>query len=207
MERNLIAALAAAGLAALTLSAQAADIVSEWASVKAPAAPALKPVTVDAKTTALLMLDFMNQNCGKRPRCLATIPAMKKLLADARAHKVTVVYSLTANTTTADVIKDVAPMAEEPHVLSGPNKFRNTELEKILRDRGITTVIVTGTAANGAVLQTALGAVGRGINVIAPVDGLSSVDAFADLTTVYMFSNAPGLSAKSTLTRSDMVKF
>jgi nicotinamidase-related amidase len=207
MERNLIAALAAACLAVLALSAQAADIVSEWASVKAPAAPALKPVTVDAKTTALLMLDFMNQNCGKRPRCLATIPAMKKLLADARAHKVTVVYSLTANTTTADVIKDVAPMAEEPHVLSGPNKFRNTELEKILRDRGITTVIVTGTAANGAVLQTALGAVGRGINVIAPVDGLSSVDAFADLATVYMFSNAPGLSAKSTLTRSDMVKF
>lgn len=207
MKRNLIAALAAASLAVLALPAQAADIVSEWASVKAPAAPALKPVTVDPKTTALLMLDFMNQNCGKRPRCLATIPAMKKLLADARAYKVTVVYSLTANTTTADVIKDVAPMAEEPHVLSGPNKFRNTELEKILRDRGIATVIVAGTAANGAVLQTAFGAVGRGINVIAPVDGLSSVDAFADLTTVYMFSNAPALSAKSTLTRSDLIKF
>ena len=55
--------------------------------MKAPPAPALKPVTVDPKTTALLMLDFMNQNCGKRPRCLASIPAMKKLLADARAAK------------------------------------------------------------------------------------------------------------------------
>ena len=66
-------------------------------------------MTVDPKTTALLMLDFMNQNCGQRPRCLDTIPAMKKLLAEARAHKVPVVYSIIANSTPADVIKDVAP--------------------------------------------------------------------------------------------------
>ena len=69
MKRNLIASRRT--VAALALPAQAANIVDEWASVKAPAAPALKPVTVDPKTTALLMLDFMNQNCGKRPRCVA----------------------------------------------------------------------------------------------------------------------------------------
>jgi len=68
MKRNLIAA--AAILAALTLPAQANNIVEEWAGTKAPVAPTLKPGTVDPKTTALLMLDFMNQNCGKRPRCL-----------------------------------------------------------------------------------------------------------------------------------------
>ena len=64
MKRNLIAALAAAAIAVLALPAHAGNIVDEWASVKAPAAPALKPVTVDPKTTALLMLDFMKQNCG-----------------------------------------------------------------------------------------------------------------------------------------------
>jgi nicotinamidase-related amidase len=208
MKRNMIAALAAAvTFSGIALSAQAADIVGEWASIKAPPAPALKPVTVDPKTTALLMLDFMNQNCGKRPRCIATLPAMKKLLGEARAHKVLVVYSIIANTTTADVMADVAPLAAEPHVQSGPNKFRNTDLEKILKDKGIATVIVTGTAANGAVLQTAIGAVGRGMNVIVPVDGLSSIDAYADLSTVYTFSNAPALSAKGTLTRSGMIKF
>src|SRR6478672_12955149 len=121
MKRNLIATVAV--MATLTLPAQANDIVDEWASIKAPAAPTLKPVTVDPKTTALLMLDFMNQNCGKRPRCLDTIPAMKKLLAEARAHKVPVVYSIIANSTPADVIKDVAPLADEPNVLSGPDKF------------------------------------------------------------------------------------
>jgi nicotinamidase-related amidase len=206
MKRILIVALAGAVCLA-TSASHAADIVDEWASVKAPPAPPLKEVTVDPKTTALLMLDFMQQNCGKRPRCIATLPAMKKLLAAARAAKAPVVYSIIANSTTADVLPDVAPQSGEPHVQAGPDKFRNTELEKILKDKGVTTVIVTGTAANGAVLQTGIGAALRGMNVIVPVDGLSSVEAYADLSTVYTFSNAPSLSAKSTLTRSTMIKF
>ena len=190
-----------------TLPAKAGDIVAEWTSIKAPAAPALKPVTVDPKTTALLMLDFMNQNCGKRPRCLATIPAMKKLLAAARAAKATVVYSIIAKTTTADVIKDVAPEASEAHVLSGPDKFLNTDLDKILKDKGIKTVIAVGTASNGAVLYTASGAAFRGMNVIIPVDGMSAIDPIAEYATVLDAMTAPGLSAKATLTRSDMIKF
>jgi len=205
MKRNLIAVTTV--LAALALPAHAANIVDEWASVKAPAAPELKPVTVDPKTTALLMLDFMNQNCGKRPRCLDTIPAMKKLLAEARAHKVPVVYSIIANSTPADVMNDVEPQADEPHVLSGADKFRNTDLEKILKDKGITTVIAVGTASNGAVLYTASGAAFRGLNVIIPVDGMSAVDPYSEYSTVFTFMNAPTVSAKTTLTRSDMIKF
>jgi nicotinamidase-related amidase len=207
MKRNLTAALAAAAVVALALPAHAGDIVGEWASIKAPAAPALKPVTADPKTTALLMLDFMNQNCGKRPRCTATIPAMKKLLDAARAAKATVVYSIIANSTPADVIKDVAPQAGEPHVLSGPDKFLKTDLEKILKDKGIQTVIVAGTASNGAVLFTASGAAFRGMNVIVPVDGMSAVDAIAEYSTTLEFMTAPQVSAKTTLTKSDMIKF
>jgi nicotinamidase-related amidase len=204
MKYNLIAAAAVA--ATFALPAQAANIMDEWATMKAPA-PALKAVTVDPKTTALLMLDFMNQNCGKRPRCLDTIPAMKKLLGEARAHKVAVVYSIIANTTPADVIKDVAPQADEPHVLSGPDKFLRTDLEKILKDKGITTVIAVGTSANGAVLFTASGAAFRGMNVIIPVDGMSAVDAVAEYATTIDFMTAPQVSNKTTLTKSDMIKF
>jgi nicotinamidase-related amidase len=205
MKRNLFAA--AAVLTALALPAHAADIVAEWASVKAPAAPSLKPVTVDAKTTALLMLDFMKQNCGQRPRCVASLPAMKKLLADARAAKATVVYSIIANSTIADVLPDVAAAQGEPSVLSGVDKFLRTDLEKILKDKNITTVIVAGTAANGAVLYTGSGAAARGMNVIVPVDGMSAVDPYAEYSTVFTFMNAPLVSAKSTLTRSTMIKF
>jgi nicotinamidase-related amidase len=205
MKRNLFAI--AATVVALTLPAQANNIVDEWAGIKAPPAPTLKPVTVDAKTTALLMLDFMNQNCGKRPRCIASIPAVKKLLIEARAHKVAVIYSIVANSTPADVIKDVAPQADEPHVLAGVDKFLNTDLDKLLKDRGIKTVIAVGTASNGAVLYTASAAASRGMSVIVPVDGMSAVDPYAEYSTVFTFMNAPLVSAKTTLTKIDMIKF
>lgn len=209
MKLTVVATFIAAASAVMGLGSMghAASVVDEWASIKQPAPPVLKPVTVDKQTTALLMLDFMNQNCGKRPRCVAQIPAMKKLVEAARAAKVLVVYSLIANTTTADVIKDVAPQAGEPHVLSGPDKFFKTDLEKILTDKGIKTVIIVGTAANGAVMFTANSAALRGLNVIIPVDGMSAVDPFVELFTAVHMATGPAISAKSTLTRSDMIKF
>ena len=199
------AAVAAACIA--SMPAQAASVMDEWASVKLPPAPALKPVTVDPKTTALLMLDFMNQNCGKRPRCVATVPAVKKLLTEARAKKMAVVYTFIAKTTAADVIKDVAPVAGEPSVLSGPDKFLRTDLEKILKDKGIQTVIAVGTSSNGAVLYTGSAAALRGMKVIVPVDGMSSQDALTDATTVLVMTTAPRVSAGVTLTKLNMIKF
>jgi hypothetical protein len=197
--------LAALGIAAV--AANATDVVADWHSVTMPPAPALKPVTVDPRTTGLLMLDFLHQNCGKRPTCLASLPAMKKLLGEARAAKAMVLYSGVGTATTADVLKDVAPISGEPFVRSGPDKFVNTNLARILKGRGIKTVIVAGTASNGAVLFTAAGAAFRGMKVVVPVDGMSAVDRFADLSTAFTFANAPTLSQASTLTRTDMIKF
>jgi nicotinamidase-related amidase len=206
-SRTKLGLLAFVALSTLATAARAETIIDQWASIKTPPAPQLKPVTVDPKTTALLMLDFMNQNCGKRPACVASIPAVKKLLGQARAANASVVYSIIANTTTADVIKDVAPAQGEPFVQAGPDKFLHTDLEKILKDKGIQTVIVAGTASNGAVLFTGAGAAMRGLKVIVPVDGMSAAGPYADLTTAYTFATAPSVSAKSTLTRTDMIGF
>ena len=54
--------------------ASAQTIVDEWATVQAPKPPELKPVTLDPKTTALLVLDFVKQTCNaeRRPRCLTS---------------------------------------------------------------------------------------------------------------------------------------
>jgi nicotinamidase-related amidase len=203
----MLVVLGASSIGPPAAPAGADTIVDKWAAVPLPPAPALKEVTVDAKSTALLMLDFMSQNCGKRPACVASLPAMKKLLGDARAAKVPVVYSIINNSTTADVLPEVAPLPDEPWVQAGPDKFLNTDLAKILKDKGIQTVIVTGTASNGAVLFTAAGAAFRGMNVIVPVDGMSASDPYADLATTFMLINAPSLSPKATLTRADMIKF
>jgi len=53
-------------------------------------------------------------------------------------------------------------------------------LEKILNDKGIKTVVVAGTAAQGAVLNTASQAAFRG--VIVPVDGMSAENTITSST-------------------------
>ena len=186
---------------------RAANIVEEWAAVKAPPAPELKAVAIEAKTTALLMLDFLPPNCGARPRCVASLPVMKKLLEDARASGVTVIHTVFGKLTPADIPKEVAATPNEPWVSSFADKFLNTDLEKILKGKGIETVIVAGTAANGAVLYTGSGAELRGFKVIVPVDGISSLDTYSEQFGVWQLANGPTFSARVTLSRTDLIKF
>ncbi|HET9025492.1 MAG TPA: isochorismatase family protein [Burkholderiaceae bacterium] len=198
----------AAALAALVPALSSAQtIVDEWPNVKAPAAPTLKPVSVDPKTTALLMLDFVTPNCNPRPRCLASVPGAKKLLTEARSRGMTIVHSTTSATKAADIVADLAPRAEEPVVASGVDKFRGTDLEKILKDKGIEQVIAIGTAAHGAVMYTASGAVLRGMKVVLPVDGISAGDAYPEQYVAWHLTNAPVIGPNVTLTKFDLLKF
>src|SRR5262249_33866297 len=89
---TIVLAVAFAGVDARPV--QANDITTEWATVKPPPVPELKPATVDPKTTALLILDFMKVNCGARPRCISTIPNVKELLDSARTHDMMVFYTM-----------------------------------------------------------------------------------------------------------------
>jgi len=187
----------------------AQTVIEEWHNVKIPLAPELKSVTVEANSTALLMLDFNKQTCNaeRRPRCIASIPKVQKLLTEARAKGVFVVYSLSAGATPVDIAKELAPQGGEPIVTSGPDKFHGTELEKILKERNVKTVIITGTAAHGAVLYTASGAALRGIKVIVPVDGMSAESLYPEQYTAWNLVNAPRISTQVTLSRTDMIKF
>ena len=79
------AAVAAGALIiSFAISAMAGDIVQDWDSVKAPAKPELKAVTLEPATTALLIMDMMKQICGARPRCVASVPNVKRLHDAAR---------------------------------------------------------------------------------------------------------------------------
>src|SRR5215475_8491866 len=90
------------------------DITREWANVKLPPVPELQPVTVEPKTTALLVLDMMKANCGARPRCLATVANVKQLLDAARAHAMLVVYNLTGAGKVEDMVdQGLVPRAGE----------------------------------------------------------------------------------------------
>jgi len=184
-------------------------VIDEWSSVKAPPPPEVKTVTVDPKTTALLLLDFNKQTCNaeRRPRCIASIPRVQKLLAAARAAKGPVIYSLSAGATAADIAQELAPAKGDPVVTSGPDKFLGTDLERILNERHITTVIVAGTAAHGAVLHTAGGAALRGMRVIVAVDGISAETLYPEQYALWHLMNAPRISNQVSLSSTDRITY
>lgn len=204
--------IAAASLAGNLVSTAtgAATIIDEWGSVKPEGAPTLKPVTIDTKTTALLVMDLVKGSCNnqRRPRCVASIPAIAKLMDEARAKGLTIINTVAGAGTAADILPEVAPKAgEELITRTNADKFIKTDLEKILKDKGFTTVIMVGTAAHGAVLYTASQAALRGIKVIVPVDGSTAENLFAEQAVTWILANAPGVSAQVTLTKLDMMKF
>jgi len=209
MYRRLVAGLAAAFVAIFALQAHAADVVDEWASVKLPPAPQLKEVTVDPKTTALLVLDIIKPVCNaeRYPRCPGTIPTVKKLINEARAKGMMVAYTTVINMPKTVIYEEVAPADSDPVVPGLLDKFLHTDLEKILKEKGITTLIMVGAAAQGAVIVTGSQAAQLGFSVIVPVDAISGNFAFPELYAVWHLANAPIVAPKVTLTRSAMIKF
>ena len=87
------------------------------------------------------------------------------------------------------------------------NEDLSAAMGTFLNQKGIKTVIVIGTAANGAVLITGSEAALRGYDVIVPVDGISDSDTYKEQYTVFQLANAPTYSQRVTLTRVNMMKF
>ena len=209
--RSLLLASLIGGAVMASSAAQAQGVLDDWASVKMPPAPALKPAAIDPKTTALMLFDFTTQTCSqeRRPRCAASMPKMKKLLEDARAHGMFVVYSVALpNTGEKDMMPEIAPKAGEPILPPlGPDKFLNSDFEKMLKEKGVQTIILNGTAAQSTVLHTGGAAALRGFNVVVPIEGMSSNEAFPELYTAYHLTTAARIDAKVTLTRVDMITY
>lgn len=193
----------------LTMASPAttADVVAEWASVKPPAAPELKKVTVSPKDTALIVMDLQNNSCNaeRRPRCLDTLAPVSELMKRARAKGMPVVHSITSSGSLEILLKEVAPVDGEPYVKASVDKFFRTELENILKSKNVTNVILVGTAAEGAVLATATGAAQRGMKVIIPVDGMSSADSYTEQYVATYMTKSSATASAATLTRAGMI--
>lgn len=186
-----------------------ATIIDQWSEVKPPDPPEVTKQKVDPKTTALLILDIERRttNMERRPRAVASVPRIAHLLTMARQAGAFVAYSTTGGAKPSDILPEVKPAEGEPVVASSVDKFYKTSLEKHLVEKGIKTVIVVGTAAEGAVLHTATAAAMRSFDVIVPVDGLSSSTLYAEQYVCWHLVNAPGSRRRTTLTRTDLIAF
>lgn len=181
------------------------DIGELWTTAETPELPNIQAVELNAATTALLILDIEERTCNaeRRPRCLETVPRIAALAGKARKAGAPVVYSLTSQGTPDTILPPVQPQAGELYVQSSVDKFHGTNLEQILRDKGVETVIVTGTAAHGAVLFTATAAARRGFQVVVPVDCLSAARLYTEQAATWVLFDGPGARRVTRLTRSE----
>src|SRR5215468_5279095 len=204
ISRWLSLGAASVAIAASTYSvlpARATDVIAEWSTIQMPPSPTLKPVAVDPKSTALLLLDFMTENCGQRPRCVAAVPTVKALHYRARAASMLFEYTLPGGGKIID--EGIAPREGEvvDQKPGGPDKFVSDDLDQRLKDHGIKTVIVCGTSAQGVGIGTGAGAAQR--------DCLLSESAFREAYAAWhMAGGGPPVTTKwVTVTRSDMITF
>jgi nicotinamidase-related amidase len=189
--------------------ARAADVIAEWSTIQMPLAPTLKAVTVDPKTTALFLFDFMTENCGKRPRCVAAVPTLKAIHDRARSADMLVAYTLPGGGKIIDAAIAPRPGEVVDQTHGGPDKFFGDDLDQRLKDHGIKTVILCGTSAQGVGLGTGAAAAQRGYSVIYPVDCLPSESAFREAYAAWhMAGGGPPVTTKwVTVTRTDMITF
>lgn len=220
-RRRILLAGGALLIAIATVSGSAAMAASSGPS-PAPAAsshsasvPGPVPVTVNPATTAYLVLDLTSAVCGPKPACVAFLPAAAALLAKARAAGATVIYSQTP-AAGSQILPEVAPQPGDPVVTARADKFSGTDLGQILSSHGIETLVVVGTATNGAVLYTTFEANLRGYTVVVAEDGVSANSGFITHYSLFQLLNEPGFTNPqntplkkdaATLSKSSLITF
>lgn len=187
----------------------AQGVLDDWATITPPAEkPVAQRVSLAPATTALLVLDLATQTCSapSRPRCPAMAEHVKPLIALAREKHWLVVYTLGGASKTADILVPVAKLAVEPEFTGPPDKFVGTGLEALLRERGIKTIVAIGSAAEGAVMQTAASAAFRGFDVVVPVDGMVSSTLYNEQYVAWNLTHAPRLPERITLSAVSLIE-
>jgi len=143
------------------------------------------------------------------------MPAAAKLMDRARKAGVTVAYG-TRDRTMAKWLPEVAPMANDLKIVNTQqDRFYNTDLDKELKAKGITTIIMAGWKVSGSVAYTSVGATIRGYTVVIPIDTTAASSDFE--TTIGLFQilnqgnnnlkNEPLKPHAPTLSRSDLITF
>jgi nicotinamidase-related amidase len=174
------------------------------------------PVGLSAATTALLVLDVIDPICTRHPKCRERmVPAISSLLAQARKTGVTVAYGTRAPNMSL-WLPEVAPAPGDIKIESqAQDRFYNTDLDKILKAKGIATLILAGWKVSGSVTYTSVGATLRGYTVVVPVDTTLDATDYEIAIGLYQIlnqnssntTNEPLKTRASTLSRTDLITF
>jgi nicotinamidase-related amidase len=185
-------------------------------TLQMPSPPDPVSVVLDPATTALLIFDIVDPICSRQPNCTGKmVPAIASLLARARQASVTVAFGTRAPTM-SNWLPEVLPVPGDIKIESqAQDRFYNTDLDKTLKAKGITTLILAGWKVSGSVTYTSVGATLRGYTVVVPVDASLDATDYEIAIGLYQIlhqhsANAANEALKdkaSTLSRTDLISF
>jgi isochorismate hydrolase len=206
-------ALALCGAAA----AQAAERApAKMMSLQMPATPEPARVTLDPKTTALLVLDYVEDICATQAKCKGQmLPAMTPFMTKVRKAGLTVAYGTRAQNMTK-WLPEVAPAAGDIKIVNtAQDRFYGTDLDKELKAKGIKTIIMVGWKISGSVTYTSVGAMAHDYTVVIPMDTTAAASDYETTIGFYNvlnsgnanLANQPLKPKAVTLTRTDLITF
>src|ERR1700756_1037247 len=152
-------------------AAQAQPAGKPLQTLQMPALPDPVRVTLNPATTALLLLDYVEPICSSQPKCKGQmLPAMTPFFARARKAGLVVAYG-TREQNMSKWLPEVAPAPGDIKIVNtAQDRFYNTDLDKTLKAKGITTIIMVGWKVSGSLTYTSVGATLRDYTVVIPVD-------------------------------------
>ena len=196
--------------------APAAQAPAKMITLQMPATPDPARVTLDPKTTALMVLDYVEDICVKQPTCTGQmLPAMTPFLDRVRKAGLVVAYG-TREPNMNHWLKEVAPAPGDIKIIStAQDRFYNTDLDKALKAKGIKTLIMVGWKVSGSVTYTSVGAMVRDYTVVIPVDTTTASTGYETAIGFYNVLNSgnanlpnePLKKSAVTLTRTDLITF
>ena len=208
--------LVLAFLSGAAQSQQNPRAAGKMVTLQMPATPDPARVTLDPKTTALMVLDYVEPICNAQPSCKdKMLPAMTPFMERARKAGLTVAYG-TREQNMSKWLKDVAPGPSDIKIINtAQDRFYNTDLDKALKAKGITTLVMVGWKVSGSVTYTSVGAMVRGYTVVIPVDTTSASSDYETTIGFYNvlnsgtanLANEPLKPKAVTLSRTDMIAF
>jgi nicotinamidase-related amidase len=203
-------------------AAQAQDIPASRGAgkplltVQMPALPDPVQVTLRPATTALLVLDYVEDICNSQPKCKSQmLPAMTPFMARVRKAGLVVAYG-TREQNMSKWLPEVAPAPGDIKIVNtAQDRFYNTDLDKALKAKGITTIIMVGWKVSGSVTYTSVGATLRDYTVVIPVDTTTATTDYETAIGFYQIlnqgngnlANTPLKPKAPTLSRTDMITF
>ena len=180
--------------------------------ITGPNRPEPTNVSLDAATTAVVVLDLNTRCHDPEEVCSQLMEPLGAFLERVREAGIPVVFTISLHFKGTPLGEVAAPLGRrDTEAVLHPDafdKFAGGELQAILSANGVENLIVVGSLTNVAVLYTSTAAARvHRYNVIIPLDGVNAKSTYEHEYAIHQLTVLPaGAAERMRFTRLDMIE-